>query len=476
MNNKYFHSILTAVIFIIIAASSKVVEMTALSSPRKEIIVKSKPIINRDPSKLVFCVLENEFIDEKLRSDIEILLSSNGIQVADITNAKQIYLEQTLNKSTSKTTIDYYVYVETFRLPSDPQSSTPVYFYQLIDGRDSRVDYAAKINAINYENLIAPFAGPARKIDLSFIQLFKTQNNTQYNQLIDLNNDSDILKSSEVIVNEGKTKTFPQNTKPKIQEEFYYNQYAVCLNLATQYLLKKDFTRCKEASQLAANYASKVSDITYITNPEYNAKINQAVSKWEKAIQDSIQFEKASINGKKSININNDWTEKGNRNSKDDMRFKMKFAYSNAVVSLFNASHSNLDIYQRSLIDNILSTNTQVTQKAIGQTSGADYLLSILINNWDIPRPVVETHKDPQYDLKGNIKAYNTWYTYKYDVKCRIVVKITNNKDAIIMGSIPLEFINNQEYQEQRVFSSVDIFNSLFDDGRLRDFYSKTIK
>lgn len=473
MNLKHLLTISIATLFLIIAGSSSAVKLNMVPSQKLDAIIKTNPIIKTTTKNLVFCVLPNKFSTEGTQSEIENILSNNGISVVDIKNAQQIYQEQILNNNIQQTTIDYYIYVEEDKiLSANNQADNKNYYYQLIDAKNFKVAFASKINTISFENFMEPFNGSSTKIDLSFIQFYKTKANLKYNELIDLKIDDEILKQSEVLISEGKSKSFPENTKSKVKESYYLDQYAICLNLATQYLLHKEFSKFNEASKLAVTIAEKVPSLYQET--AYLEKLKKSSYIFETAIQDSINSSIKNVSGtKKSINISNDYNNPGSRFG--EIKEIAKLAYSNAVVTLFKTNHNVLDIYERELIDDILNTNTEVTQKAKGQTSGTDYLLSLTINSWSIPAPQVEFKSEEIKNLAGTVTV-NDYKLFTYDIYCKITVKITNNKNAIIMGSTSLDYSLNGSYREQQSVSNSEIFNGLFDDGKLNSFFSKTIK
>ena len=474
MNLKHLLTISIAALFLMIAGSSSVVKLQMLPSQKLDAIVKTVPIIKTTTKDLVFCVLQNEFSTEGTQSEIENILSNNGISVVDIKNAQQIYQEQILNKNSQKTTIDYYIYIEEDKIiNTNNEGDNKNYYYQLIDAKNFKVVFASKINTISFENFMEPFNGGSKKIDLSFIQFYKTKANLKYNELIDLKKDDEILKQSEVLISEGKSKSFPENTKSKAKESYYLDQYAICLNLATQYLLNKEFSKCNEASKLAVTIGEKVPRL-YNKEAAYLEKLKKSSYIYESAIQDSINSSIKNLSGtKKSINISNDYKIPGFRI--DDNQMIKKLLYSNAVVTLFKTNHSILDIYERELVDDILNTNTEVTQKATGKTSGADYLLSITQNSWSIPRATIE-YKSEKTTNRAGEPTVVSYKVFNYDINCKITVKITNNNNAIIIGSTSLDYSQKGSYREEQFFSNSAIFNGLFDDGKLNSFFSKTVK
>lgn len=469
MNLKYLLTISIAVLFLIIAGASAVVRLEQMvPSQKSDVIFKINPIIKTTTNNLVFCVLQTEYSTAGTQSTIENILSNKGISVVDISNAKQIYQEQILNNNSKKTTIDYYIYVE----EDEISSGNKIYYYQLIDAKDYKVAFASKINTISFENLMEPFNGSSTKIDLSFIKFYKTTDNLKYNELVDLKVDDEILKESEVLISEGKSKSFPEKTKKKIKESYYLDQYAICLNLATQYLLNREFSKFNEASKLAVTIAAtKVPMLSPET--DYLEKLKKTASLYETAIQDSIYSSISKLSGtKKSITISNDYK---NTRLQKDIQKRTKLAYSSAIVTLFKTNHTVLNIYERELIDEILSTNTNVTQKAKGQTIGTDYLLSITITSWSKPKPNVENKSETIKNKDGTVTV-NNYQEYTYNNDCKITVKITNNKNSLIVGSILLEHSNRSTYRQEYSISDSGIFIELFDDGKLNDFFSKTMK
>jgi hypothetical protein len=153
---KVILSFVGLVVFYVLAISSSVTRLQSIPSSQNSALVKTPPKINDNYNNKVFCVLPNELLIDSKRSDIENTLANNQVKVADIQNAKQIYLEQKLKNNTTKTQIDYYIYVE--------ESDENNYYYQLIDARDFKVSYARIIKDLTYENLMSPFSGFTHEI------------------------------------------------------------------------------------------------------------------------------------------------------------------------------------------------------------------------------------------------------------------------------------------------------------------------
>jgi hypothetical protein len=459
---KVILSFVGLVVFYVLAISSSVTRLQSIPSSQNSALVKTPPKINDNYNNKVFCVLPNELLIDSKRSDIENTLANNQVKVADIQNAKQIYLEQKLKNNTTKTQIDYYIYVE--------ESDENNYYYQLIDARDFKVSYARIIKDLTYENLMSPFSGFTHEIDLSFIKFFKTNANNDYNNLVESKNYEMLKKRSAEIIAEGKGKSFPAGSKSKDEQKYFNDHYAVLLNAASLNLLARDFTSCQEALKIARSISSKTSS-NFSREDVYINQLTNTALKWSAAIEDSVNSivpEKEL--SKSSINISNDCYNNGRSDKAGRIDQIKKLMYSHVVTVLFSTKSHMLDIYERDLIDNILNANTEVTQNAIGASIGADYLLSINKNSW-----VNKTDRLVTYEKGADGKQIQI-IKYQYNIDNQVLVKITRNKDAIIMGSTSLKFERKDVANNLVVYKTPFLFSKLFDDGKLNDFIKNTIK
>jgi len=460
---KIMYSFAGLIVFYVLAISSSVIKLSSIPTSLNSVLVKVAPKININYTNKVFCVLPNELLNDSKRSEIENALANNQVQVVDINNAKQIYQEQKLKNNTTKTLIDYYIYVE--------ESDQNNYYYQLIDARDSKVSYAIKIKELTYENLMIPFLGITHTIDLSFIKYFKTNLNNDYNNLVDSKNYDLLIKRSAEIIAEGKGKSFPNGSKIKDEQKYFNDQYAILLNSATLNLLARDFNSCQEALKIAEKVFSKTSS-NLTREVEYISQLTNTASKWSAAIEDSVNsiIPKNEIS-KLSINISNECKDKGYFDQ------EKKLMYSHVVTVLFSTKSNILDIYERDLIDNVLNANTEVTQKVSGTSSGADYLLSINKNSWVVGKTQTTNTQKEDTDLLGKPKGtFTTIISYLYNIDAQIIVKITRNKDAIIIGSSSLSFTRKGSANDFVDYNKALLFSMLFDDGKLKNFINKTIK
>ena len=458
---KIILSLTGAIFFMIIAFSSSVARLVTapIGSKFEKIKVKVSPMIKENIEGKVFCVLGNRLLDEKNRSEIENTLTNNNLLVVDIKNAQQIYQEQLLNKNISKTKIDYYIFVE--------DGGDGIFYYQLIDARNFKVAYACKINSLSIENLMIPFKGFEHSIDLSFTQYYNTKKDKEYNEILNSNRNEEFLKRTLDLVGEGKEKTFPNGTKQKKEDEFYNDFYAVCLNWATLSLLSRDFTKCKEAIELVRNVGKKTG-YSLEKQDDYIEKINSVMVKWSAAIKDSlnsVNINKENVQ-KKSINISND-----SDLSRDADK---KLMYSHVVTVLFLTSSNVIDIYERDLMDEILSANTSVTEKAKGNTTGADYLLSLAKNGWT--NRISESVKTVKSTSLTGEEKISSVIEYNYEIEANVTVKITRNSDAIAIGTTNLKFERKDKSPVKEVYSRATLFEKLFDDGNLNNFLLNKIK
>lgn len=460
-NQKIILSLVGAFFFMIIALSSSVSRLATvpIGSKFEKIKVKVSPLIKENIEGKVFCVLGNRLLDEKNRSEIENTLTNNNLLVVDIKNAQQIYQEQLLNKNISKTKIDYYVFVE--------DGGEGIYYYQLIDARNFKVAYACKINSLSFENLMIPFKGLVHSIDLSFTQYYNTKKDKAYNEILNSNSYKEFSKRTKELVDEGKVKTFPNGTKQKIEDEFYNDLYAVCLNWATLSLLSRDFEKCKEAIDYTINVGKKTG-YSLEKQDDYIEKINSVMAKWTAAVKDSLNAENVNKENvqKKSINISND-----SGLSRDADK---KLMYSHVVTVLFLTSSNVIDIYERDLMDEILSANTSVTEKAKGNTTGADYLLSLAKNGWT--NRINESVKTVNSTSLTGEKKTSSVIEYNYDIEANVTVKITRNSDAIAIGATNLKFERKDKSPVKEIYSRATLFKKLFDDGNLNSFLFSKIK
>lgn len=459
---KVILSFVGLVVFYVLAISSSVNRLQSIPSSQNSASVKTSPKIKNNYKNKVFCVLPNELLIDSKRNDIESTLANNQVQVVDIQNAKQIYLEQKLKNNTTKTQIDYYVYVE--------ESDENNYYYQLIDARDFKVAYARQIKTFSYENLMAPFLGFTHEIDLSFIKFFKTKANNDYNNLVESKNNEMLKKRSAEIIAEGKGKSFPTGSKSKDEQNYFNDYYAVLLNAASLNLLARDFTSCQEALKIATSISSKTS-ANFSREDVYISQLTNTALKWSAAIEDSVNSivpEKEL--SKLSINISNDCYPNGRSNKAGLIDHIKKLMYSHVVTVLFSTKSHMLDIYERDLIDNILNANTEVTQKAIGASLGADYLLSIIKNSW-----VNQTKKLVTYEKGADGKQIQI-VKYQYNIDNNVSVKITRNEDATIAGVTSLIFTRKDVANGLVDYKTPFLFSKLFDDGKLNDFIKNTIK
>ena len=452
---KIMYSFAGLIVFYVLAISSSVIKLSSIPTSLNSVLVKVAPKINSNYTNKVFCVLPNKLLDKSKISEIQNALANNQVQVVDIENAKQIYQEQMLKNNTNKTQIDYYIYVE--------ESDQNNYYYQLIDARDFKVTFAIKIKELTYENLMIPFLGITHTIDLSFIKYFKTNSNNDYNNLVDSKNHDLLIKRSSEIIAEGKGKSFPDGSKN--EQKYFNDQYAILLNSATLNLLARDFNSCQEALKIAEKIFSKTSS-NLTSEVEYIRQLTNTASKLSAAIEDSVNSIKPKNEiSKLSINISNACYDK-------DAGFDAvkKLMYSHVVTVLFLTKSNILDIYERDLIDNILKANTDVTQKVSGSSTGADYLLSVDKNSWVFGKPKKNT---TQKEYNGTTTVIVKW---DYNIDAQVMIKITRNKDAIIMGSSSLSFTRKGSENDLVDFNKALVFSMLFDDGKLKDFINKTIK
>jgi hypothetical protein len=472
MKKKLIKSILVSIAFLVLAASSSTVKLAShkIQQP-SSVTIAQKPVLAKNEN-LVFSVLQSNFTSEATRSNIENFLSNASVKIVDWTNAQKIYQEQLLTGKKSLTEIDYYILVE---------GDESMFYYKLIDASSFKIMYASKSKVIDYDFIMTPFNGAKTDIDLSFVQYFVTIDNKSYNEILNSNNIQEVInKSNELLLSENEN---INNAKKSIKEKYFNDKYAVCLNLATSYLLMKEFDKSRETLKKADQLIQQTSS-SLIKESYYIDLLNSTSKKWEAAIKDSIMQSNSEVARlKKSLNINNENSffskdlRDRNRGERNRETGPLKFAYLNAVLSLFKSSSNNVDIYDRDLVNSILSTNTEVTKRAAGNTSGADYLLTVFVDNWSNPDPTVTSETINQTDLLGRPNGkteIRTTYTNNINVK--ITVKLTNNKDATIAGTQQLEYKNNEVTNYSNAKNSNQILDDLFNGEKINNFYKRILK
>ncbi len=483
LNKSNFLITLSCLTFLLFAAASKSVKITTVPSSLPTRNVDTKPLYDSNKvmamfgksfEDLIFCVLppnlnsyDNQALNGEIQETISLVvkeLSNNGVKVVDWQNAKQIYQEQVLNGKTQKTAVDYYIYIE---------KCDSKYYYHLINARNYRVDFARELGKISYEGLMIPFIGLHYKIPLEFIQYCSTTNDTEYNTLLSGSDVSAILKSSKSKFDEGIAKKFDQNSKKKDKESYYNDQYAVAINLATCYLLSKEFNKMNDVLSDLDRIQRQCSGGLELQT-QYIDQLQKTCRLWNKAQDDSLRAALPESNiAKKSINIsqNQDGQNGNGRYDSFEDEYRLRWAYSNAVISLFNWRGDKIDIYERFLVDKILSVNSEVFKKAEGKTDGADYLLSIRKNSWGLKDVKVrKREKNPQTGLEEEVEVIER--VKKID----LTLKITNNSDGIILGTIDLVFDDAVDKVGNNVIADSDRLRTMFSSkNKVKDFYIKRI-
>ena len=457
-----------AIFFIIIAASSSTVKLASLPVQTKNQIINVGRIQPGDGINKTFCVCHAKSIALEIVQETESVLANNQVKVIDWSNLKKIQAEKELNMDDSRAVVDYYILING-TTPLFPGKK--IYYYELLEAATSKILFVGQSEKITYEFLMQPFFEGSREIELNFTKYFKTATYQNYNSTLNAGNNNEIIKESNSIASQVDDNTL-LNSKSKFKADIY----GVYLNLATSYLLLRDFQHCFQSITKANEIRDKYN---YAFNDEnsYSDKLYNTCLNWEEAINDSINIERSKMKiAKKSV------TFKSERFNSANTISALESAYFKVAQAFFKKIEFDINEKNRieTMLDQIAVTTTYkgkstrdlgIISNSNSKSTGADYLIDIEAPLW------TNEPSSTREDLIGASSQLSNPLPYNNNINGSIKIKVTSIGSGLLIGSQTFSYSNVGNKNKPEDLSDDELLNKIFNENQvLSNFIKKVTK
>lgn len=478
---KVISSLFLAVFFTIIAASSRSVKLASLPLQTKNQRINVGRILPGDGINKTFCVCHAKSIAEEIVQETESVLANNQVKVIDWSNLKKIQAEKELNMDDSRAVVDYYILING-TTPLFPGKK--IYYYELLEAATSKILFAGQSEKITYEFLMQPFFEGSREIELNFTKYFKTATYQNYNSSLNAGNNNEIIKESNSIASQVDDNTL-LNSKSKFKADIY----GVYLNLATSYLLLRDFQHCFQSITKANEIRDKYN---YAFNDEnsYSDKLYNTCLNWEEAINDSINIERSKMKiAKKSITFKSERFKESY-----NIRMSSKIGHSANTISALESAYFKVaqaffkkfefDINEKNrietMLDQVAVTTTYngkstrdlgIISNSNSKSTGADYLIDIEAPLW------TNEPSSTREDLIGASSQLSNPLPYNNNINGSIKIKVTSIGSGLLIGSQTFSYSNVGNKNKPEDLSDDELLNKIFNENQvLSNFIKKVTK
>ena len=262
------------------------------------------------------------------------------------------------------------------------------------------------------------------------------------------------------------------NSKSKFKADIY----GVYLNLATSYLLLRDFQHCFQSITKANEIRDKYN---YAFNDEnsYSDKLYNTCLNWEEAINDSINIERSKMKiAKKSV------TFKSERFNSANTISALESAYFKVAQAFFKKIEFDINEKNRieTMLDQIAVTTTYkgkstrdlgIISNSNSKSTGADYLIDIEAPLW------TNEPSSTREDLIGASSQLSNPLPYNNNINGSIKIKVTSIGSGLLIGSQTFSYSNVGNKNKPEDLSDDELLNKIFNENQvLSNFIKKVTK